>query len=178
VKYSSTQKKPAPPLDNRRLRDLALFYTGKYATTKSKLISYLKRKIHERGWKEGEVFADLELLANNFAELGYVNDAAFADARARSFIRRGYGMRRLEQEIKAAGISDGDAADARQETSQGAYASADAFARRKRIGPYATEKAPSEIRQKQLQAFLRAGHNFDLARQFVNAAPQEYPNDD
>ena len=167
----STQKKPAPPLDNRRLRDLALHYAGRYATTKAKLTRYLQRKIRERGWKEGEPAADLEKLAQDFAELGYVNDAAYAEARARSFARRGYGARRLDQDLYAAGISDSDAASARAESANDTFASAQAFARRKRIGPYAAEAAPPEKRQKQLAAFMRAGHEFDVAKRFVFAEP-------
>jgi len=171
VNAHSTQKKPAPPLDNRRLRDLALHYAGRYATTKAKLTRYLQRKIRERGWKEGETIADLEKLARDFAELGYVDDAAYAEARARSFARRGYGARRLEQDLYAAGISDDDAASARAEGENAAFTSAQTFARRKRIGPYASEIASPEKRQKQLAAFMRAGHGFDLAKQFVFAEP-------
>ncbi len=168
-----TQKKPAPPLDNRRLRDLALHYAGRYATTKAKLTRYLQRKIRERGWKEGEPAADLEKLALDFAELGYVNDAAYAETRARNFARRGYGARRLDQDLYAAGISDNDAADARAESANDAFASAQTFARRKRIGPYATEPAPPEKRQKQLAAFMRAGHDFDMAKRFVFTEPED-----
>lgn len=171
MKTRTTQKKPAPPLDNRRLRDLALHYAGRYATTRAKLSSYLQRKIRDRGWKEGEPFADLAEMVNQFAELGYVNDAAFADSKARSFVRRGYGARRLEQELHAAGIEDGDAVGARAQTAACAHASAEAFARRKRIGPFAAETADPGIKQKQLAAFMRAGHSFDLARRFVQAAP-------
>jgi regulatory protein len=173
VKDHSTQKRPRPPLDNRRLRDLALHYAGRYATTKSKLSNYLARKIHERGWAEGETRPDLDALMQDFADLGYVNDAAYAEARARSFIRRGYGKRRLEQDLYAAGINDQDAEDARNESEAQIWASADAFARRKRIGPYAGEIGTPEVKQKQLAAFIRAGHNFDLAKRFVNAGPGE-----
>jgi regulatory protein len=173
------QKKPAPPLDNRRLRDLALHYAGRYATTRSKLTAYLQRKIRERGWKEGEPFADLDALMADFSALGYVNDAAFADAKARSFVRRGYGPRRFEQELYAAGIEDPDAVNARAETGAGVHASADAYARRKRIGPYAAEMASAELKQKQLAGFMRAGHGFALARRFVEASPgQVLANDD
>ena len=173
MKAHATQKKPAPPLDNRRLRDLALHYTGRYATTRAKLITYLQRKIRDRGWKDGEPCADLTELVNGFAELGYVNDAAFADSKARSFVRRGFGARRLEQELHDAGIDDSDALTAREETAASAHASADAFARRKRIGPYAADLASPELKQKQLAGFMRAGHSFDLARRFVQAAPGE-----
>lgn len=157
---------------------MALHYAGRYATTRSKLTAYLQRKIRERGWKDGEPFADLTALVNGFAELGYVNDTAFADAKARSFVRRGYGSRRFEQELHAAGIEDTDAVSAREDTAAGAFDSAKAFARRKRIGPFASDAASPEIKQKQLAGFMRAGHGFDVARRFVNAAPGEDIEDD
>lgn len=166
-------KRPIPPLDNRRLRDLALRYVGRYATTKAKLSAYLARKIGERGWAEGQSRPDLDTMMAEFSDLGYVNDAAYAQSRARAFVRRGYGKGRAEQDLYAAGVGDYDAKDARSETDQGTYASAHAFARRKKIGPYAPEIAPPELKQKQLGAFLRAGHSFALARRFINAAPGE-----
>jgi regulatory protein len=150
VAYQNTQKRKPPPLDQARLRALALHYAGRYATTRAKLATYLNRKIRERGWDD-EVQADLESLVAEFADLGYVNDAGFAEARSRSFVRRGFGTRRLAQD--------------------GAWISAENFARRKRIGPFATEMASPEVKQKQLQAFLRAGHGWELAQRFVKAEP-------
>ena len=41
------------PLNEERLHELALFYVGRFATTRAKLIAYLSRKLRERGW-EGE----------------------------------------------------------------------------------------------------------------------------
>ena len=39
------------PLNEERLHELALFYVGKFATTRSKLKGYLNRKLRERGWE-------------------------------------------------------------------------------------------------------------------------------
>jgi regulatory protein len=172
VAYQNTQKRTPPPLDQGRLRALALHYAGRYATTRAKLTVYLNRKIRERGWDD-DTSADLEALIAEFAELGYVNDAGFAEARSRSFVRRGYGTRRLAQDLNAAGITETDSADAMHEAQDGAWRSAENFARRKRIGPFATQIATPELKQKQLQAFLRAGHGWEHARRFVQAEPGE-----
>jgi regulatory protein len=170
VAYQNTQKRTPPPLDQARLRALALHYAGRYATTRAKLATYLNRKIRERGWDD-DTSADLETLIAEFADLGYVNDAGFAEARSRSFVRRGFGMRRLAQDLNAAGITEHDSADAMTEAQNGAWISAENFARRKRIGPFATQMASPEVKQKQLQAFLRAGHGWELARRFIQAEP-------
>lgn len=170
MKNGSSAKKPAPPLNDERLHNLALHYVGKYATTQAKLGTYLLRKIRERGW-DGERRTDVAALVEQFAELGYINDAQFAEARSRAFVRRGYGERRLNEDLRAGGIGDADAAPAKQHMAESMFVAAENFARRKRLGPFANAPAPPEKRQKQLQAFLRAGHGFEVARRFVNADP-------
>jgi regulatory protein len=168
VKNGRSDKKPPPPLNDERLRGLALHYVGKYATTKAKLATYLTRKIRERGW-DGERRTDVAALVEQFAELGYINDAQFAEARSRSFVRRGYGERRLNEDLRASGIADQDAVPAKEHMVESMFAAAENFARRKRIGPFASEPAPPDKRRKQLQAFLRAGHSFELSKKFVDA---------
>ena len=39
------QRKPRPPLNSEKLNELALAYVGRFATTRAKLRSYLKRKV-------------------------------------------------------------------------------------------------------------------------------------
>src|SRR5205823_1220161 len=101
----STARRALPPLDAQRLQDLALRYVGKYATTRAKLRAYLARKIRERGW-DGRSEPDLEGLASRFAELGYVDDAAFALGKSRGLSARGYGKRRVADELRLAGIEE------------------------------------------------------------------------
>lgn len=155
-----------------KLRDLALHYVGRYATSRKKLSDYLGRKLRERGW-ESEKTPDINALIADFVRLGYIDDAAFAAARARTLSARGLGKRRVQEDLRAKGISEDDAHDAQEESDAQKWDSAERFARRKRIGPYATEPASEEQRRKQFAAFLRAGHDFELARRFVNASPGE-----
>jgi regulatory protein len=102
--YRPTSKSPPPALNEERLRELALRYVGKYATSRAKLALYLKRKISERSWEDNGQ-PDIETLVNQFSELGYINDAQFAEARGRSFIRRGYGKRKLNENLHAESVS-------------------------------------------------------------------------
>ena len=155
-----------------KLRDLALHYVGRYATSRKKLSDYLKRKLRERGW-EDENPAELDGLIADFVRLGYIDDAAFAAARARTMTARGLGQRRVSEDLRAKGISEADAGDAHAESAAQKWQSAERFAQRKRIGPYASKPASDDQKRKQFAAFLRAGHDFDTARKFVNASPGE-----
>ena len=152
-------RRAAPPLTQDALHELALRYVGKYATTRAKLRTYLSRKLRERGW-DGEREPDLEALANRFAELGYIDDAAYALGQARSLSARGFGRRRVEEKLRVAGIEDFDAAEARDHAQNEQLAAALRFAERRRLGPFATGSADRIQREKWLASMVRAGHDF------------------
>ena len=52
---------------------MALFYVGRFATSRAKLTSYLKRKIRERGW-DGGGEPDVEAVTERLVRLGYIDD--------------------------------------------------------------------------------------------------------
>ena len=158
------------PLDSKRLEELALRYVGRYATTRAKLTAYLARKLRERGW-EGQREPELERLASRFSELGYVDDAAFALARSRALSSRGYGKRRLDRTLRIAGVGEADSAAARDHADQAAVEAALRYARRRRIGPFASAAPDPRLREKAIAAMVRAGHSFALARIISAMAP-------
>lgn len=165
------------PLDKDALEEKALAYAGRYATSRARLAAYLDRKIRERGW-DGPDSPPIDELVERMAALGYVDDGAFARARAAALGRRGYGERRVGAALKAAGIGDEDAAEAREMAAEGAWAAALRYAERRRIGPFASEIADRAGREKAMAAMLRAGHPADLARRLVHARPGDVPNAD
>lgn len=172
---SPKRNRAAPrPLDADGLERLALFYAGRYAVTRARLRVYLDRKLRERGWAE-EREPPVERLVERFAALGYVDDRAFAAARAEALARRGYGARRVDQALRAAGVGEEDAAAARERAEAEAWEAALRFAQRRRIGPFATERPERPAREKALAAMLRAGHPPGLSRRLVDAAPGEVP---
>jgi len=166
-----------PPLDAEALDQAALSYAGRYATTYAKLALYLSRKLRERGWS-GAGEPPIGALVERMAALGYVDDRAFASARAAALTRRGYGARRVGAALRGAGIGDEDAADARAIASASAWEAALRFAQRRRIGPFAEAEADRPGREKALAAMLRAGHPMHIARLMVAARPGEVPQAD
>ena len=166
------QHRTAPPLDAARLDRLALRYVERYATTRGKLRDYLTRKVRERGW-EGADPADPAALAERMAELGYIDDRGFAEARAAAMGRRGLGARRIAGAFHQAGIAAEDAEAVRPAIDARAESSALAFARRRRLGPFGNGDADRSVRDRALAAMLRAGHGFDLSRRIVALTPDE-----
>lgn len=153
------------------MRDLALAYVARFATSGGKLEAYLKRKLRERAW-EGESEPDVAALVARYAELGYVDDAAYARAKSGDLLRRGYGPRRVSQALGQAGIAE----DLRESVSASlheARAAALQLARKRRFGPFAAEPADRAVREKQLAAMIRAGHGFEVARAVLEAASED-----
>lgn len=161
---------------------MALAYVARFATSAGKLGDYLKRKLRERGWeggnREGEGTCDgqgpdIAALVERFVALGYVDDATYARAKAQGLLRRGYGARRIDQALGAAGI-----AETLREESRGNEAdrrsAALVMARKRRFGPFgAGGTADRALREKQVAAMLRAGHPLDHVREVVNALSEQ-----
>lgn len=163
------ERTPPPPLDGPGLEALALTYVARFATSKGKLSDYLKRKVRERGWADGAEPADIAAIAARLAERGYVNDAGYAQAQGEGLRRRGYGARRIESALDHAGIAPALRIAARGTETERRRAAL-AFARRKRIWPYSAMRPDQPaVRQKQMAAFLRAGHGLDHVRRVMDA---------
>jgi regulatory protein len=168
-KASPKRARIAPPLDSAALDRLALWYVERFATTRGKLAEYLGKKIRERGW-DGPP-GDPAGVAERMAGLGYIDDRAFAEARARSLARRGYGQRRVVEALRQARVGAEDSVEALETDAETELATALAFAKRRRIGPYAVALPDERARARALGAMLRAGHAFSVARRIIETPP-------
>ena len=159
-----------PALNRAAMEELALRYVGRFATTRAKLATYLKRKLRERGWEDGGE-PDPEAIAEHMARLGYIDDAAYALSKSRALTCRGYGHARIRQSLRAAGVEEEDARPADELASAEQISAALEFARRRRLGPYGSEPLEREARQRALAAMIRAGHAFGLSRAILALEP-------
>jgi len=167
-----------PPLTEAKLRDLALHYAARFASTGARLEAYLHRKIRERGLAEDAdgrtVEVDVPALVARLVELGYVDDDAYARMRARDLGSRGYGARRVDESLRHAGVEEG--LRRRHAPDEAASRRAAALmAQKRRLGPFG---APAEGRdplterkayEKAVAAMLRAGHQYEHAKAILAA---------
>jgi regulatory protein len=183
------ERKPrkVSPLDETGLRDLALSYVARFSTTGAKLESYLARKLRTRGVAEDDdgTMRDLDVtgIVTRMIELGYIDDEAYARSRSRDLTARGYGARRVEQVLWAAGVDE----EIREGSAPGEAESRRAailLAKKRRFGPFArssgdggfgddkdTDRAGAQKkREKQVAAMLRAGHLYDHVRFILGAS--------
>ncbi|MBB6125077.1 regulatory protein RecX [Sphingobium subterraneum] len=173
----SPARNKRPPLSEGQLRDLALHYVGRFATTRARLATYLARKVRERGW-EGDTPPDIDAIVTRMTDLQYIDDAQYGVMKGAAMARRGLGPRRIRAGLQADGIDEVDRQGAEAQARIDAWDAAETLARRKRVGPYATALADPAQRQKQIAMFARSGHDFATACRWVDAAPGEIPERD
>lgn len=171
-------RKPPAPLTPQRLEELALAYVARFATSAGRLSAYCRRKLRERGHEGAEGGApplDVDALVQRFVAKGYVDDASYARTKAGGLLRRGYGARRVDEALRADAIDE----PLRESLAPGEAdrrEAAAAYARRRRLGPFAREGSTVDerrAREKQLAALLRAGHDSGHARWLLAAASPE-----
>jgi regulatory protein len=102
-----------------------------------------------------------------------VDDAAFAESRARRLLRTGRSRRATLAHLREKGVDATTAAAALPEGEAVEIAAALAFCRRRRIGPFGPPDPPPEARLKALGALARAGFGRDVAGRALRMASEE-----
>ena len=172
-----TQVKTAS-LDEAGLRALGLDYATRYGGTTAAMARILDRRIQrwERAMLTDEA-ADPEAIADqaaalkaaaarvvaSLASVGAVDDAAFAESRARRLRRSGRSRRAVLAHLGAKGVGASLAGATVPEDEAVEFAAALAFARRRRVGPFAREGEAGD-QARALMAFGRAGFSGAVAR--------------
>lgn len=163
-------RRPRPPLDETALKELGLAYVARFATSRGKLADYLRRKLRERGWG-GAGEPPVASIVEWAAEAGFIDDRAYALAKARTLGERGFGERRVALALRAAGIDEDDGQEAHALAVESGDEAALRYARRKRLGPFASAPADRRESDKALAAMIRAGHPFERAKRILSLPP-------
>ena len=91
------------------LKDLAFSYIEKYSPSKQQLKIYLMKKylLKFRGEKtKKEVSEIINKIVENLEENSLINDEMYSDSKARSLMKRGYSLNKINQTLKIKGLED------------------------------------------------------------------------
>ncbi len=165
----------------RHLRNAALHYLGRYASSAKNLHIVLMRKVersaHAHGTDREAGAAAVAALVVEFQELRLVDDRLYAEGRARTLFRRGRPIRAIRAALAAKGVADDDIDSALAEVTAGIaepdLAAAALYARRRRLGPWRLADERPARRARDLAVLARAGFGYDAARRVVDAESAE-----
>lgn len=178
----------APP-DAAALQAAALSHLARHGATTATLLRVLDRRI-DRWANAARAEADegaaeqvreavaaarraaREVVAR-LAESGALNDAAFAEQRARRLRRTGRSRRATLAHLAARGVAGAAVQAAVPDTADGDFAAAVAFTRRRRFGPFRAAPADADQRRRELAAMARAGFASATARRALDLSRDE-----
>lgn len=172
-KHRALPDRSKRPLGAAKLDELALAYVARFATSRAKLTRYLSRKVRESEWMdESDAMTACEAIADRMEKLRYLDDRQYAAMRAGAMTRRGLGVRRVKAQLYVDGIAEQDSGEAIETAEGAAVVAAVGFARRRRFGPFAVRTSDDpKLRERQIAAFLRAGHSMTIARRILAVPP-------
>lgn len=179
---SQTPKIPKP-VTPQSLRNAALRYLDRFATSRENLRQVLMRRVqtsnyhHETPLQDGIDWID-ELL-NKLTDSKLINDRTYAEMRAGALHRKGTSVKIIRMKLLEKGLSNNDithALDALEKETQSDNLERDAaiaLAKRRRLGPWRLPSRREEFKEKDLAAMARAGFSYDLAREIIEAETAE-----
>jgi len=177
---------PAP--DAATLHEAALAYLARYTATEAGLRHVLERRLDrwqrqsQRNGLDPEAIAAQVATARNavrevvarLTAAGALNDAAYAESRARSLVRSGRSHRAVLAYLAAKGVDAETAASVMPKPEQSELAAALVLARKRRIGPFRPGQVPDEAgRRRELGVLARAGFPRSVAHQALAMDPDQ-----
>lgn len=171
---------PKPPkrITPSYLENSALYYLQRFpasiAGLRRVLLGKVRRSDAHHGAETPLAGEWIEALIVKLTGLGYLDDTAFAEQKARGLFRRGGSTRVIRATLAAKGVG----ADLVDETLDGLkreegddldLSAAYTLARRKRLGPFRPSDKRDDMKTKDLASLGRAGFSFDIARKVVEA---------
>jgi regulatory protein len=175
------------PMNPSILREAALAHLARFAATEAGLARVLDRRVTswtrkaEAGGLDPETIAAAardakaaipEIVASIRA-LGAVDDAAFAESRARRLTREGKSRRAALAHLAAKGVDHGLASAVLPEDPARDLAAACGYLKRRRLPPFG--EMTDTVRMKALASLARAGYSRDVAE---NALSLDYETAD
>ncbi len=183
-------ERPSGPEAAPDLREAALAYLARFATTEAGLLRVLERRVARWarqavrqgadpdavGPIEEQAHREARLVAVDMVRLGAVDDASFAASRVRALSRGGRSSRAVAAHLAGRGVAAETVARAVEEARAEALldprdaelAAALIQARRRRIGPFAATEPDLAARTRALGALARAGFAHEVARRALD----------
>ena len=169
-----TKKSPPKPPTKARLRNIALYYLERFESSESNLRTVLRRRIDkyaffDKAYRPEQAYQWADEIIEECLKKNFVNDSRFAEFKIENYLNAGKSKRYIEQKLKQKGVEDKVIEDIFATTDYSEYDTALNFARKKKIACFRTdEESRSANRQKDLAALVRAGFDYDVAKEVLD----------
>ncbi len=162
-------------LSEESLKEAALRHLERYSTTAVSLKGVLLRRVRRRTKDEGERVRATEAIGRivvRLAEVGILDDRAYAERRAEILHRQGKSLRVVCADLMAKGIARALAVEVvtafEKKLGDPDLSAALAYAKKRRLGPYRMEDRDAHARGDATK-LLRRGFDWDVVERVLRA---------
>ncbi len=163
------------------LEKAALSYLDRFDATAETLRRVLLEKVRRSARAHGTDAEDgravIEELIERYTESGLVSDVRYAGTMASGMRQKGSSIRAIRHKLRARGVTEENISKALESENidpDGEIEAANAFARRRRLGPYRKAEERSARLQRDFAALARAGFSLDVARAVLDHEGSEW----
>ncbi len=179
--YAEPMSKPRPPkrISKSSLENAALFYLERFSASAESLRRVLLRRVLRAAEVHGDDPAEgaalVAALVERYQASGLLDDQRYAEGKSRSLLRRGSSPRAIRQDLARRGVAgavienvlEALAADLAPQAATLDQAAAEAYVRRRRLGPFRPPELRAQYRDRDMAALGRAGFSWEIARKVL-----------
>ena len=176
--YSSNFPNAKPKLRKMtkvRLQNIALYYLERFDSSAANLRKILEQRLLKYSFEvpnfnlaEAKIWID-EIISY-CEKYGYINDNRYAETKIDNYLLAGKPTRYIQQKMQQKGISEDMVNKILQNHNVDESEMALNYAAKKKIGPLRPdEESRKQNRQKDLASMVRAGFDYDVAKEIIFA---------
>lgn len=175
------KKKVPRKVTPKSLENAALYYLQRFSSSSENLRRVMMRRVYRSANHHGtdpeEGAEIIDALIKRYNEVGLLDDAQFAKARAGSLNRRGSSARGIRAKLAEKGVASDVITETlerlKDEDSDPEFSAAVTLARKRRLGPFRIKGDRTELKEKDMAALARAGFNYDIVQKIIGAETSE-----
>tara|TARA_A100001015_G_scaffold280126_1_gene341999 strand:- start:2622 stop:3182 length:561 start_codon:yes stop_codon:yes gene_type:complete len=163
------------------LRDLAYSYLEKYSPSKQQLKIYLLKKYLKKFSKSKEkkdISQIIDKIVSNLESNKFLNDELFSDSKARSMLRRGYSLNKINQSLRNKGVDQKNILSSlskiKKDNIEPDFVSALKLCKKRRIGAIRPISNREIFYKKDMGILARAGFSFEISKKILELDKNEF----
>lgn len=161
-----TKTKILKKITKTRLKNIALYYLQRFETSTQNLKEVLMRRVKDYAYQNkdfdsSEPIIWIDEIVAELEGYGYINDERYAKMKIGAYLNSGKSLRYIKTKLAIKGIEEDDINNLVTEFEYDPFEAALKLAKKKKLG------INKEKRQKDLAAIVRAGFDYDIAKQVI-----------
>ena len=165
------------------IRKFSFSYLEKYSSSKQQLRTYLLKKYFKSPGSfstKSELLNLIDFVLLDLEKEKFISDEFYSDSKSRSFVKRGYSLRKIRNYLMKKGIDknyiDKSISKITLDNLDQDFFSAIKLCKKKRIGPNREEDNRVLFYKKDISILARSGFDYETSKKIMDLSKHEYHN--